>query len=648
MPTDRTSQDETPQDEPPQAEPPRRRPLRAQSTLVVLGLVSVAGWAVVMFLFLRGDAGDPHVHSEPAAEIGTPAAAAPAIGTPAADAAHSHDHPAAASPPGAGVTAAPGEPHTHSHTHSHDHVQSDGAGGTLTLTHSHAHAHTHSHEGVHDPPAAAVSAPVPPTATPTPGDAAPTPGEAAADPAGAAVVHTHEDGFTHTHGAGAPDSWTVRYTSEGLFVPERLEIVTGDEVIFVNESAVPVWPASNIHPTHEILPEFDPLRAIAPGESWSFTFGRNGYWRYHNHIDAAEAGLIVAAGGPEEALEPLQAAAEDVQFAAAPPGAGGERLFDDGDALEYFVVNYGPAAAVADLKATEIATGRYCHDAAHEVGRIAYENFGATAFVLSGHECQAGALHGTTEALFADRGTSRLADDVAVLCDIANEFVRHQCYHGVGHGLMAWTTYEIHEALELCDILEIEYDRLSCYSGIFMENVVGGLSGAMGHTTEYLRPDDPHYPCDVVAERYRPDCYYYQTSHMWQVFDGDMSKVAAECATLDGRTRELCFSSYGRDVGNQTRGDPVGAVELCGHAPAGADRIECLAGAAQDRFWETTGADEAITMCSLLEATEEAAACWWEIIYRARDVFADNTGRQGFCARLPEDLQAPCREAIVV
>ena len=632
--------------EPESTRPESTNPSRTRSTLIALGLAGLAGWALVMFLLLRpatdaAAAGD-QPHPETAAEVAEPLAAT-------ADASHSHDHSTAPAATAAAIAApAIGETHTHRHSHEHTHVQTDEAGGTVTVIHTHSHEHTHSHPGGHDGAEAAGAPDVAGTATAA---SAPGPeGPAAATAPDVGELHTHDDGTAHTHGAGAPSTWTVRYTPDGAFVPERLDIATGDEVVFVNDSAVPTWPASNIHPTHEILPEFDPLEAIAPGGSWAFTFRRNGYWRYHTHIDAAETGLIVATGGPTEALEPLQASTGDIRFPPAPPGAGGEALFDDAGALEDYVAAYGPAAAVADLKATEIETGRYCHDAAHEAGRIAYEHFGAAAFVLSGHECQAGALHGSTEALFADRGTSRLASDVAALCSITNRFVRHQCHHGVGHGLMAWTSYEIHEALELCDVLEGaevgSEDRSSCYSGIFMENVVGGLSGAMGHITEYLRPDDPHYPCDVVAERYRADCYYYQTSHMWQVFGGDMSKVAAECATLSDEARRLCFSSYGRDVGNQTRGDPAGAVELCGHAPAGADRIECLTGAAQDRFWETTGADEAITMCSLLRDGEEATACWWEIIYRAGDVFSDDAGRRGFCARLPEDYRTLCGEAI--
>lgn len=476
------------------------------------------------------------------------------------------------------------------------------------------------------------------------------PGPPAAPPADrAGFVHEHEDGTIHIHRAGAPDSWTVTYTDDWLFVPARLDIGTGDEVVFVNDSRIPVWPASNIHPTHEILSSFDPLEPIAPGESWTYTFVDDGYWRYHNHIDPSETGLVVSTGDPTVAPSPLELELPGARFAAVPAGTDGNVLFDDVDALAAFVEAHGPAATVNVLKQTELTTGRYCHDAAHEAGRVAYETFGPAAFVLVGHECQAGALHGSIEALFADRGTSRLGEDIAAVCaTAANPFLSHQCHHGVGHGLMAWTSYEIHEALELCDVVGDEQNRASCHSGVFMENVVGGLSGLMGHTTDYLRPDDPHYPCDTVAADYVDDCYAYQTSHMLVVFGGDFAAVAATCAELRGDARTLCFYSYGRDVGNATRGEPAEAVGLCGHAPAGSDYTQCIVGTAQDRFWETTGAADAIVVCSLAEAPDAAEACWWTIIERAGDLYFDTAGRRSFCDRLPDGWRRHCYSLILL
>ena len=95
-----------------------------------------------------------------------------------------------------------------------------------------------------------------------------------------------------------------------------------------------------------------------------------------------------------------------------------------------------------------------------------------------------------------------------------------------------------------------------------------------------------------------------------------------------------CFQSYGRDVGNATRTDPAKAIEYCNFAPAGQNRVYCIEGAAQDRFWEESGADAAIEMCRMVADEHEKSACYWTIIVRARDVFSTRTEFDAFCAQV--------------
>ena len=321
-------------------------------------------------------------------------------------------------------------------------------------------------------------------------------------------------------------------------------------------------------------------------------------------------------------------------------------LKDDALLVEY-VKRYGPKNTVKLLKEGEKYTNVDCHQRAHYLGRAAYEEFGAAAFALSSHECQAGSFHGATEAFFAARGTANLEQDVATICSVTdNRFFRHQCIHGVGHGLMAWTHYELHDALSLCDRMPAAPDKGSCYSGVFMENVVGGLSGMMGHATRYLKNDDPHFPCDIVRERYKAPCYFYQTSHMLKVFDRDFAKVAQACAEAMPAAHRSCFQSYGRDVGSATRKDPAAAVRYCGHAPAGPNRADCIKGAVQDRFWEKSGADDALAMCALVEDAAEKDACYRTIVVRARDLLAAREESDGFCARVGERWRKWCGEVL--
>jgi len=84
----------------------------------------------------------------------------------------------------------------------------------------------------------------------------------------------------------------VSYIGEG-FDPEILGPITvGTTVRFFNESSSEVWVASDNHPTHQVLPEFDSLAGIGTNEFYEFTFDEVGEWTYHNHLNSSQTGTI--------------------------------------------------------------------------------------------------------------------------------------------------------------------------------------------------------------------------------------------------------------------------------------------------------------------------------------------------------------------
>ena len=435
----------------------------------------------------------------------------------------------------------------------------------------------------------------------------------------------------------------VIYGAEG-FIPKRVEIELGQVVAFVNESDNHMWPASNIHPTHEIYPAFDSMAPIDPGGSWLFYFEQGGFWRYHNHMAPSASGLVVVRGGATaEVVAPLSVNPQQLSFEELGTVSVEDavNLFRDDALLASYVEKYGPASTVALLSEYESQVGD-CHERAHVMGRIAYEYFGAPAFSLSGHECHSGGYHGATEAFFRDRGTANLHPDIEVICGGSpNDFFRHQCLHGIGHGLMAWTSYEIFDALQLCDLLGEIVAQQSCYSGIFMENVVGGLSGSMGHFTEYLS-DDPHFPCNILEDKYVSPCYFYQSSRMVQLFGSDFQKVSTACAEAPQVAHRVCFQSMGRDVGGITRGDPERAIQLCAYSEDPENRLNCLVGAVQDSFWDAGGANDALAFCQLLIGQNEKWNCYWTIVARAKDIYPTLPELQAFCAKVEEGYRQGC------
>ncbi len=431
---------------------------------------------------------------------------------------------------------------------------------------------------------------------------------------------------------------------DGAFAPKRLEVPVGVPVQFVNESSTPFWPASNIHPTHAIYPEFDAKTPIQPGQSWAFIFNKAGFWRYHNHLTPEQSGLVVAQSGAPQPAAATPTPAPAPAFKAPPrlTAADASRIFNDSAQLTKFVKDYGPGAAVRALVEHAPHIGLDCHQGAHHIGRISYELFGAAAYGLATHDCQSGTYHGTTEAFFRERGTTDLAQDVQALCGSErNAFSQHQCVHGVGHGLMAWTTYELHDALALCDTLRDVFTQQSCHSGVFMENVVGGLSGLMGHRTEYLS-NDPHFPCNALEDRYVFGCYFFQSSRMLDLFQGDFRKVAQACAEAPAIAHTTCFRSMGRDVDSRTKGHPERAIDICRYPGQPQQRVDCLIGAIQDAFWEAGDAETGLKFCRLLDDPGDKRVCYTEITGRARQVLPDQAALGRFCARIEERYRAGC------
>ncbi len=327
-----------------------------------------------------------------------------------------------------------------------------------------------------------------------------------------------------------------------------------------------------------------------------------------------------------------------------------DQLISDDAFLKTQIQTIGPAQVIAVLSQKMPARDLSCHDRAHETGRMAYEVFGAESFRLCSSQCHSGCYHGAAEAYFHDKGTANLQENLATLCSgELNRFFSHQCVHGVGHGLMAWSNYELVDALAYCDTLESSIAQNSCWTGVFMENIVGGLAKESGsanfapnrHYTRYLN-NDPQYPCNSVVEKYKGACYFLQTSRMIQLYQNDFARVAAACGQAPGAYRRSCFLSMGRDVGGNNKHNVPAMIQNCQYALSGPHRQACLSGAVQDTFWDPSGQSEAVDFCSRLTDPGEVRTCWETIADRAAEIL-DAAGYEKFCKGIPSSSGLGCK-----
>ncbi len=261
----------------------------------------------------------------------------------------------------------------------------------------------------------------------------------------------------------------------------------------------------------------------------------------------------------------------------------------------------GPKDALAEFDrqiAADPEIERNCHRIAHMIGAAAlvrFEGRVGKAFAEGSASCWSGYYHGILERAYRDVSPDELGPVSRELCSDADvrrtAFIAYQCVHGLGHGLMLFTSYDLPKSLSVCDELATSWDQTSCTGGVFMENI----SSSYGIKSKWLRDDDPIYPCKTVAERHKLYCYLMVTSRILQFVSYDFGKAAKICRRSDAAWVATCFQSLGRDASGQTRGTVPEILAIC--KKGGDMERECVYGAGRDLTSNDGGSQRSRVLC---------------------------------------------------
>ena len=311
--------------------------------------------------------------------------------------------------------------------------------------------------------------------------------------------------------------------------------------------------------------------------------------------------------------------------------------------------NDGPKAAIKLFDAkltTDKAIEADCHRIIHTIGSAAlarYEGNVARAFAEGSASCASGYYHGILERAFVNANSrDELADIARDLCRDEsirqNGFVAYQCIHGLGHGLMIQTGYDLPLALSICDGLTTSWEQTSCTGGVFMENV----SSSYGFRSKWLRDNNLVYPCNVVKERHKMYCYLLVTSRILPANGYDWKATAKICSGVgEQRWVNLCFQSYGRDASGVSRQRPREIVRLC--KLAGPGQQECLYGAARDVANTYASGESAAPLCELAPAAHRSR-CFEGIGTIIGALESDAAERRRQCADLMRQYVRDCEQ----
>jgi hypothetical protein len=334
---------------------------------------------------------------------------------------------------------------------------------------------------------------------------------------------------------------------------------------------------------------------------------------------------------------------DDVDLDTCTPGDS--RCYEQGFGnLSY---HEGPERALERFDrtmASDPAVESNCHRIAHTIGSAALARFDgdvAKAFALGSSSCWSGYYHGILERAFTEASSREEVAGVARrLCADSgirsSSFVLYQCVHGLGHGLMIWSGYDLPFSLSICDQLDTDWDQTSCTGGVFMENI----ASSYGVRSQWIRDDDPVYPCQAMKERHKLYCYLMVTSRINELNGFDWKETAAVCRGVEEGWVETCFESYGRDASGSTRQDPVAVARICGFAGTWADA--CFYGAARDMTSNYANGRRASVLCRRAPSAFRSR-CFYGIGTILGSLVAEPNARRSACTDIaPARFRASC------
>jgi mono/diheme cytochrome c family protein len=346
---------------------------------------------------------------------------------------------------------------------------------------------------------------------------------------------------------------------------------------------------------------------------------------------------------------------EAAKFTFEPDDKKIEDCRDDRECLQQAFGNLayedGPKAALERLDEMQRANPTVqanCHPIAHMIGAGGLRHFDGSvgkSFVAGTATCGAGYYHGLLQWKLAGVEEDEAVDVAREACredEIRqNNFNYYQCNHGLGHGLMLYTGYELPLALKMCHGLATDFDQVSCSGGVFMEN----LSSSFGLKSRWLKDENLLYPCNIVSHQDKLYCYLLVSSRILPAVGWNWEKAADWCRRSEKGFVNICFQSYGRDASGTAVQNPVRARGFC--ARAGSGEEECIFGAVRDIMNNSSSDPRAKRLCEIVKRTFRSY-CFFGIGTILGTQHPDEASKRTACSKFARggDLEECVRGAV--
>jgi hypothetical protein len=246
------------------------------------------------------------------------------------------------------------------------------------------------------------------------------------------------------------------------------------------------------------------------------------------------------------------------------------------------------------------------------------------------------------------------------------------CFHGFGHGVLAFAEYEIPDAVELCGkVATEEYGReeeAQCIGGMVMEMHQGVHDKEIWEQKKdkYLTKTDPLRICqsDYMPENAKVLCYSYITPFIFDAAGANGGNPTpdiypqsfAYCDEIENEVhRKSCYGGLGKEFIVLSQDRDIRKIEetpnellmksatWCALAPREEAQTACLLSILDSLYWGGENDPEvSVRYCSLLEAGNPKNECFEHLFSITSYYQKDPNVRQSICESVPSTYKKQC------
>jgi hypothetical protein len=327
------------------------------------------------------------------------------------------------------------------------------------------------------------------------------------------------------------------------------------------------------------------------------------------------------------------------------------------------------------LNVAPLPSGTDTHLLGHVVGDELYRQKGVAGIADCTPDFRNACSHAIVIGALNEFGTQKAIPLIKDACAKApgGPGAYTMCFHGLGHGVLAYFGYNLRDAIKYCKQMGTpEYgnrEYVECVGGAIMELVDGGghdHSDWVASRAKYFTAD-PLSPClsDVVPAEAKVVCIEYITPRLFEAAGADLadpsptyfSKAFSYCDAIsdsESLLKTTCYGAFGKEfiplaaahdiraVDQYSDDEYENAISWCGLADNQNAKHACIGQALESVFWGGESDSQAsFRLCSLVSDDGMRSSCYRELA-GAITTFTSGTRESQLCAELPVDFRATC------